>query len=261
MKLVVQVPCLNEEETLPLVLSSIPTSIAGIDEIVVLVIDDGSTDRTATRAREAGAIVAVHPFNQGLGAALHTGYLYAQRHDYDFCAHLDADGQHPPEELARLLAAVWNGECDLALGSRYHAPSTEALIDAEKYKPTWTRKLGMVLFRSLLTFTTRHRFTDTTSGFRAANRHGIRLFAARYQPDFAELESLQRAVRHGLHIKELQVTMLPRAAGTSKITPLASAFFIFKGLLVVGMGSLRRKEADLVRRVLHPGEADSEARL
>ena len=258
MRTLVFIPAWNEQDSV----SDVVRAVRGrLPEVDVMVIDDGSTDRTSERARAAGAIVAVHPFNQGLGAALHTGYRYAQRHEYDFCAHLDADGQHPPEELARLLGAVWSGDCDLALGSRYHPPSTEALIGGEKYKPTWTRKLGMVLFRSLLTFTTCHRFTDTTSGFRAANRHGIRLFAARYQPDFAELESLPRAVRHGLHIKELQVTMLPRAAGTSKITPLASAFFIFKGLLVVGMGSLRRKEADLVRRVLHPGEADSEARL
>lgn len=229
-----------------------------LPQVDVLVVDDGSSDSTSAAAREAGAIVATHPFNQGLGASLHTGYLYARRHDYDFCAHLDADGQHPAGELARLLEAVWRDECDLALGSRYHAPSAEALIEGEHYSPTVTRKLGMVVFRSLLTFTTRHRFTDTTSGFRAANRHAIRLFAARYQPDFAELESLQRAVRHGLRIQELQVTMLPRVAGNSKITPLASAFFIFKGLLVVGMGSMRRRESELVRRVLHPGEADSE---
>jgi len=258
MRTLVFIPAWNEQESVGDVVRDVRERLPEVD---VLVVDDGSTDRTARRARSAGAIVAIHPFNQGLGAAIHTGYLYAARHDYEFCAHLDADGQHPPDELARLLAAVWSGECDLALGSRYHAPTAEALIEGENYKPTWTRKLGMVLFRSLLTFTTRHRFTDTTSGFRAANGHAIRLFSARYQPDFAELESLQRAVRHGMRIKELQVTMLPRQAGTSKITPLASAFFIFKGLLVVAMGSLRRKEADLVRRVLHPGEVDSEARL
>jgi glycosyltransferase involved in cell wall biosynthesis len=252
MRTLIFIPAWNEQDSVVEVIDGVRARLPDID---VLVCDDGSSDRTAERARAAGAIVASLPFNQGLGAALQTGYRYAQQHDYDFCAHLDADGQHPPEELARLLTAVWDDECDLALGSRYHAPSAEALIEGDHYKPTLTRKIGMVLFRSLLTFTTRHRFTDTTSGFRAANRHAIRLFAARYQPDFAELESLQRAVRHGLRVKELQVTMLPRTAGKSKITPLASTFFIFKGLLVVGLGSLRRREQDLVRRVLHPGEA------
>ena len=256
MRTLIFIPAWNEGESVGAVVRDVLERLPDVD---VLVVDDGSTDNTAERARQAGATVASHPFNQGLGAALQTGYLYAQRRGYGFCAHLDADGQHPAEELARLLAAVWDDECDLALGSRYHAPSTEALIEGEHYKPTVARRLGMAVFRGLLTFTTRHRFTDTTSGFRAANHHAIRLFAARYQPDFAELESLQRAVRHGLRIKELQVTMLPRAAGTSKITPLASAFFIFKGLLVVGLGAMRRREQELVRRVLHPGEAESEA--
>ena len=256
MKTLIFIPAWNEQESVAQVVRDVRERLPETD---VLVVDDGSSDATAERARGAGALVATHSFNQGLGAALQTGYLYAQRRGYEFCAHLDADGQHPAEELVRLLAAVWSDECDLALGSRYHAPSTDALIEGGHYRPTITRRLGMAVFRGLLTFTTRHRFTDTTSGFRAANTHTIRLFAARYQPDFAELESLQRAVRHGLRIKELQVTMLPRAAGTSKITPLASAFFIFKGLLVVGLGSLRRQEQELVRRVLHPSEADSKA--
>jgi glycosyltransferase involved in cell wall biosynthesis len=252
MRTLIFIPAWNEQDSVADVVRGVRARLPGVD---IMVVDDGSTDATAERAAAAGAIVASLPFNQGLGAALHTGYRYAERHRYDFCAHLDADGQHPPDELARLLQAVWDDECDLALGSRYHAPSTEALIEGEQYEPTIMRKIGMSVFRGLLTFTTRHRFTDTTSGFRAANRHAIRLFAARYQPDFAELESLQRAVRHGLRVKELQVTMLPRAAGQSKITPIASTFFIFKGLLVVGLGSLRRREQDLVRRVLHPGEA------
>jgi glycosyltransferase involved in cell wall biosynthesis len=252
MRTLIFIPAWNEQDAVGDVVRGVRERLPDAD---IMVIDDGSTDLTADRAREAGAIVASHPFNQGLGAALQTGYRYAQRHRYPYCAHLDADGQHPPEELIRLLGAVWAGECDLALGSRYHAPSAEALIEGEQYKPSLARKIGMIVFRGLLTFTTRHRFTDTTSGFRAANYHAIRLFAARYQPDFAELESLQRAVRHGLRVEELQVTMLPRAAGTSKITPIASTFFIFKGLLVVGLGSLRRREQDLVRRVLHPGGA------
>jgi glycosyltransferase involved in cell wall biosynthesis len=255
MRTLIFIPAWNEQDAVGDVVREVREHLPEAD---VLVIDDGSSDRTAERARAAGARVAPLPFNQGLGAALHTGYRYAELHDYDFCAHLDADGQHTAPELRRLLQAVWDDECDLALGSRYHAPSAEDLLEADHYRPTASRRIGMAVFRGLLTFTTRHRFTDTTSGFRAANRYAIRLFANRYQPDFAELESLQRAVRHDLRIKELQVTMLPRAAGESKITPLASAFFIFKGLLVVSLGTVRRREQQLVRRVLHHGEgADS----
>ena len=88
----------------------------------MLVVDDGSTDATAARAREAGALVASLPFNQGLGAALQTGYLYALREGYDCCAHLDADGQHPPAEVARLLEEVGADRADLVIGSRYRDP-------------------------------------------------------------------------------------------------------------------------------------------
>ena len=97
--------------------------IAGVREQLpdadVLVVDDGSTDATAQRAREAGAVVASLPFNQGLGAALQTGYLYALREGYDLCAHLDADGQHPAAEVARLLEEVRADRADLVIGSRY----------------------------------------------------------------------------------------------------------------------------------------------
>jgi glycosyltransferase involved in cell wall biosynthesis len=228
------IPAFNEEESVAEVIAGVRRELPDAD---VLVVSDGSTDRTAEVARRAGALVAPLPFNQGLGAALQTGYRYALRHGYEYCAHLDADGQHRPEDVVRLLAAVRSGECELAIGSRYVMPTTQELIGTYRASPT--RRIGIALFRSLLTFTTRHRFTDTTSGFRAADRRVIALFAGSYAPDFHELESLQRAARQGVRIAEIPVTMLPRAAGKTKITPLKSAFFVFKGLMVLGIGSFR----------------------
>ena len=95
------------------------------------------------------------------------------------------------------------------------------------------------MFRFFLTLATRQRFTDTTSGMRAANRRVMALFSERYSPDFAEIESLQRAVRQGLRVEEVPVRMLPRAGGTSFLTPLRSAFFIFKSLIVLLVGQFR----------------------
>jgi glycosyltransferase involved in cell wall biosynthesis len=227
------VPAFNEEKTVGDVVRNVRAELPSVD---VLVVDDGSSDGTATVARDAGARVASIPFNQGLGAALHTGYLVAFRDGYQYCAHLDADGQHPVVELRRLLGAVWEEDCDLALGSRYHPDQVEL---ADGYRPTLARRIGISLFRRLLTLTCGTSFTDTTSGLRAANRRAIALFAHRYQPDFGELESLQRSVREGLRITEMPVRMLPRAAGTSKIT---ATHFVFKGLLVVFVGALRRAE-------------------
>ena len=116
MRTLVFIPAWNEEASIAEVIGDVREHLPEAD---VLVVDDGSTDATPARAREAGAIVASLPFNQGLGAALQTGYLYALREGYDSCAHLDADGQHPPAEVARLLAEVAADRADLVIGSRY----------------------------------------------------------------------------------------------------------------------------------------------
>jgi glycosyltransferase involved in cell wall biosynthesis len=235
------IPAWNEEASVAGVIAGVRKSIPEAD---VLVVDDGSTDATAERARQAGALVASLPFNQGLGAALQTGYLYALRNGYDACAHLDADGQHPPEEVASLLAEVAADRADLVIGSRYHGGGTPGSGD---YKATFSRRIGISVFRFFLTLATRQRFTDTTSGMRAANRRVMALFSRHYSPDFAEIESLQLAVRQGLRVEELPVRMLARSGGASFLTPLRSAFFIFKGLVVLLVGQFRPRRAEAER--------------
>lgn len=233
MRTLVFIPAWNEEDAVGSVIKGVREHLPQAD---ILVIDDGSQDQTGLRAREAGAMVATLPFNQGLGAALQTGYLYALREGYEACAHLDADGQHPPAEVARLLAEIEDDRADLVVGSRYRDPDSAGEGD---YRASFTRQIGINFFRVALSLATRQRFTDTTSGMRAANRKVMALFSDRYSPDFAELESLQRAVREGLRVKELPVRMLPRVGGRSFLTPLKSAFFIFKGLLVLAVGQFR----------------------
>jgi glycosyltransferase involved in cell wall biosynthesis len=235
------IPAWNEEDSVATVIAGVRAAIPDAD---VLVIDDGSVDETAARAREAGALVASLPFNQGLGAALQTGYLYALREGYDCCVHLDADGQHPPAEVARLLEEIRADRADLVIGSRYRDPGQ---AESDDYKPTISRRIGIGVFRFFLTLATRQRFTDTTSGMRAANRTVMELFSERYSPDFAEIESLQLAVREGLRVEEVPVRMLERAGGASFLTPLRSAFFIFKGMIVLLVGQFRPREAKAER--------------
>jgi glycosyltransferase involved in cell wall biosynthesis len=228
------IPAWNEADSVAAVIGGVRERLPEAD---VLVVDDGSTDATVAVAGGAGATVASLPFNQGLGAALQTGYLYALREGYDFCAHLDADGQHPPAEVARLLEEVRGDRADLVIGSRYHAEAGEAA--GEDYRPTISRRIGTSVFRFFLTLATRQRFTDTTSGMRAANRRVMELFSENYSPDFAEIESLQLAVREGLRVEEVPVRMLERAGGSSFLTPVRSAFFIFKGMIVLLVGQFR----------------------
>jgi glycosyltransferase involved in cell wall biosynthesis len=270
MRTLVFIPAWNEADSVAAVIAGVRERLPDAD---VLVVDDGSDDATGARAREAGATVATLPFNQGLGAALQTGYLYALRQGYDFCAHLDADGQHPPAEVARLLEKVQNGGADLVIGSRYReraggsdkavaeggasrgeapgggaaASDDSELTDAADYRPTISRRIGTSVFRFFLTLATRQRFTDTTSGMRAANRRVMALFSAHYSPDFAEIESLQLAVRQGLQVEEVPVRMLERAGGTSFLTPLRSAFFIFKGMIVLLVGQFRPRRVEAER--------------
>jgi glycosyltransferase involved in cell wall biosynthesis len=236
------IPAWNEEASISDVIADVREHLPQAD---ILVVDDGSTDATTATAQAEGVLVATLPFNQGLGAALQTGYLYALREGYDSCAHLDADGQHPAEEVARLLAEVTADRADLVIGSRYVNPGAEAASD--DYKPTFSRRIGTSVFRFFLTLATRQRFTDTTSGMRAANRKVMSLFSENYSPDFAEIESLQLAVREGLRVEELSVRMLERAGGTSFLTPVRSAFFIFKGVVVLLVGQFRPRQAEVER--------------
>jgi glycosyltransferase involved in cell wall biosynthesis len=144
LRTLVFIPAWNEEASVDAVIADVR---AHLPEADILVVDDGSTDTTTARAQAAGVLVATLPFNQGLGAALQTGYLWALREGYDFCAHLDADGQHPPTEVARLLAEVQADRADLVIGSRYAAqteplPGAEAVEpQGEDYRATWSRRI------------------------------------------------------------------------------------------------------------------------
>ena len=155
--------------------------------------------------------------------------------------------------MARLLEEVIAGRADLVIGSRYRearggaAGKGEGADDGDDYKPTISRRIGTSVFRFFLTLATRQRFTDTTSGMRAANRRVMALFSEHYSPDFAEIESLQLAVRQGLRVEEVPVRMLERAGGSSFLTPLRSAFFIFKGMIVLLVGQFRPRHAEAER--------------
>ena len=233
MQTLVFIPAWNEE-------SSIAGVIEGVREVLpdadVLVVDDGSTDATVERARATGARVASLPFNQGVGAAQQTGYIYALRGGYDICAHLDGDGQHMPTELARLVQEVKADKADMVIGSRYQDRSVARDDD---YRASISRRTGQHLFRLIVSLSTRQRFTDTTSGMRAVNRRAMALFKEHYSPEFAEVESVQRAVLQGLRVEELPVRMLSRSEGRSFLTPVRAAFYIFKTLVVLLVGQFR----------------------
>ena len=205
------IPAWNEEENLPAVLDGLRERLPDAD---VLVVDDGSTDHTADVAREHGADVHSLGTNRGLRFGIASGYRWALEHDYAFCGRVDADGQHPSAELARLLGYVRSGECDVAVGSRFVSGEGYA---AYRYRPSSARRFGTGLLRRSVGVVLRRPFGDATSGLWAVNAKALPLLAEPYTSGAPEVEALIRVVDAGLRLEEVPVDMAPRAGGESKL--------------------------------------------
>jgi glycosyltransferase involved in cell wall biosynthesis len=205
------VPAWNEEESLPAVLDELERELPHAD---VLVVDDGSTDRTAEVAREHGADVISFGVNRGLPAGVATGYWYAAEHGYAFCGRVDADGQHPVAELGRLLERVRSGVCDVAVGSRFASGDGFA---AYRYRPTAARRFGTALLRRAMKVALRRPFLDATSGMYAANAKALPILARPYTSEAPEVQALLRLQQAGMRIDEVPVDMRPRVSGESKL--------------------------------------------
>jgi glycosyltransferase involved in cell wall biosynthesis len=171
---IVFIPAWNEEASLPGVLSDAHDALPGID---VLVIDDGSTDGTAAVAAAAGADVVSFGENRGLREGIAEGYRQALVRGYDYCGRLDADGQHPAAELARMLELVRADQCDVAIGSRFLPESGK---EGERYKPAPERVIGTSLLRLLMRLRLGQPISDGTSGLYAVNRSALALLADPY---------------------------------------------------------------------------------
>jgi glycosyltransferase involved in cell wall biosynthesis len=208
---VVFIPAWNEEENLPAVLEDLRRELPDAD---VLVVDDGSTDRTAEVALALGAEVLSLGGNRGLPVGIASGYRWALERGYAYCGRVDADGQHPPAELARLLARIHKGDCDVAVGSRF--VSGEG-YEPYRYVPSPVRRLGTALLRRAMKLVLRRPFADATSGLYAVNAKALPLLAEPFRTEAPEVEALLRLNDAGLRVDEVPVRMEPRASGDSKL--------------------------------------------
>lgn len=208
---VIFVPAWNEEANLPAVLAELASVLPEAD---VLVIDDGSTDATAAVAQAAGATVVSFGENRGLRAGIAAGYREAAERGYALCGRVDADGQHPAKELARLLELVRSDVCDVAVGSRFAAGQG---YDDGRYVPSPSRRFGIGLLQKAMHLRLGRPFHDPTSGMSAVNARAMPVMGKPYVSGAPEVEALLRLKAEGLRVEEVAVHMRERASGESKL--------------------------------------------
>lgn len=218
----VAIPAWNEEKSIADVVAKVK---AHRPEADVLVVNDGSTDHTAQHAADAGAAVITLPFNVGVGGAMRTAFLYAQRNKYTALVQVDADGQHDPADLDRLLDALI--DADVVVGTRFHPESM--------YFVGGPRRWAMVLLSKALSRMNRGPISDPTSGFRSAGPRAIELFAVEYPAEYLgdTVGSLAIAIRRGLVIHEEPVTMYFRQFGRPSKNALWSALYLGRATLAI----------------------------
>jgi len=233
-------PAYNEAETVAEVIDSVRRHAPMVE---ILVVDDGSTDKTGDIARAAGAMVLRHPFNLGIGGAVQSGFVFALERGYHYMIQVDADGQHCPDEIGKLMMAMQEDPTlDMVCGSRF-------MTRDRKYPAPISRRTGIHLFAFLLSRLVGQRISDPTSGFRLYNRRGIALFARDYPHDYPEVEAVLMVHFHRLRMREVPVRMLHRGGGVSSIRSGKSLYYMVKVLLAIFMGLAR------ARPVPEPGDA------
>ncbi len=239
---VVFIPAWNEAASLPEVLAEASHDLPGAD---LLVIDDGSTDETSAVARDGGAEVVRFSENRGLRAGIAEGYRQADQRGYEFCGRLDADGQHPAAELARLLALVKAGQCDVAVGSRFLEDPDGS---GERYRPAPERVVGTSLLRVLMRLRLGQPISDGTSGMYAVNRKAIALLADPYVCEAPEVEALVRITDARLRLQEVPVHMRQREHGESSFRGRRAVELVVTIGLTLFAGELLRRRHQAKQR-------------
>ncbi|MCY9664237.1 glycosyltransferase family 2 protein [Paenibacillus alginolyticus] len=226
------IPAFNEEANIGKVLQGIYARKLPVD---VLIIDDGSLDKTAAIARSQSAIVVSHPCNLGYGAALQTGYQYAFAKGYRYLIQFDADDQHDPASLPSMIDELKKGESDILIGSRY-------LVDSG-FAAGFMKKLATVFFRWLIARLTGVKVSDPTSGLRgiASKVFGYYSVRDRFPADFPDADILIQMILQGYRVKEIPVQMRQRLAGVSMHAGLKPFFYMLKIMLSIGIVILRHQ--------------------
>jgi glycosyltransferase involved in cell wall biosynthesis len=232
-KVLIVIPCYNEEASLPLVLNELQqTTLPGGYQMTVLVINDCSKDDTSAVAKKSQAIVIDLPVNLGIGGAVQTGILFARDNKFDIAIQLDGDGQHPPKELAKLIGFHLQTGANVVIGSRF--------LEKAGFQSSFARRMGIKYFHLLNRIMTGLSIYDSTSGFRLFDRKAIEIAAVNYPDEYPEPESLVVFSKAGLKIAEVAVVMSHRLGGKSSIRHFGSLYYCIKVSLAMLFSFIRK---------------------
>jgi glycosyltransferase involved in cell wall biosynthesis len=249
-KIAILVPSFNESANLPIVIEGILKTSLGVEnEIKIVVIDDGSTDTTAEVIDSLRKIhfisseqivLLILPFNCGVGVAMRAGFKYAKGHGFDYAIQIDADGQHSPESFPYILQRLITG-ANLVIGSRFLHDRAELMGELHTSK---RRALVLKLVSKIISWASKVKITDATSGFRGVDSTGISYFAEHYPSEYLgdTLNSIILAKSQGYLIEEVPVIMKPRISGNRSQNYFRSFFFLLRALLNVMISLLERRK-------------------
>ncbi len=226
------VPSYKEEANIVKVLQGLEKHAPNID---VLMIVDGSKDRTEEIISFNGYDSLVHPFNMGYGVAIQTGYKYAVRNGYDIVVQIDGDGQHDPKYIMPMIDALLSSESDVIIGSRF--------LEGGSYDVPIIRKMGIKFFSRIASIITKQKISDSTSGFQALNSKAFNFFSKvdNFPYDYPDADTIITLIFAGFKIKEIPVIMYDRKNGTSMTTGLKTISYVIKMLISIMITRLRKK--------------------
>jgi len=238
LKVLMIIPAYNEENSIVRTVSSLKKAKIKNGTLDYIIVNDGSTDKTKEICEKENLNYIDLPMNLGIGGAVQTGYKYAYENNYDIAIQFDGDGQHDASYINNLVIEIEKGN-NVAIGSRYVA-------DLSEFRSTALRRFGSSFLSFLIKLCTGRKIYDPTSGFRAADKEVIALFASDYPTDYPEPDTIVTVIKGGYKVSEIPVKMNERISGKSSLSsPFKAAFYMIKvsvAIIVSGLSHKRREK-------------------
>ena len=237
MKVLVIIPAYNEEKSILKTVNSLEKIKLKGHTLDYVVINDGSSDKTKEVCQSNKLNFIDLPFNLGIGGAVQTGYKYAYYNNYDVAIQFDGDGQHDGSYINNLVTEIKNGN-NIVIGSRF-------VSELSEFKSTKIRRIGISFLSWLIKVVTDKKIYDPTSGFRAADKKIIKLFANDYPIDYPEPDTIVTVIKKGYKVSEIPVKMNKRENGKSSINPIKSIYYMIKvslAIIIAGASSKKGSE-------------------